>query len=239
MVYRSARPGRTAVLMLAGEEGWERTAAGVLGSLSLPWGGAGDIMVPVTADGPHPAFRPAVRAFDPDWISAYRHTSEDVPRPDDEGAMWLIDVPEQHVATVAGWCSPFPGRHGFFLLAARGEAVHSPLVPLLAFTSAWEPRLLTAGPDDVPALAELALTGAAGSVLGKIGYMREQPLERSMLGMSRMAPARARRRPWVVVVGGTCADFCFALACDRLLGGGHGYRCPGCPARSSTRGSPR
>jgi hypothetical protein len=112
MVHRSARPGRTAVLMLAGEEGWERTAAGVLGSLSLTWGGAGDIVIPVTADGPDPAFRPAVRAFDPDWISAYRLTSADVQRPDDDEAIWLIDVPDQHVATVAGWCSPFPGRRG-------------------------------------------------------------------------------------------------------------------------------
>jgi hypothetical protein len=256
MVHRSARPGRTAVLMLAGEEGWERTAVGVLGSLSLTWGGAGDIVIPVTADGPDPAFRPAVRAFDPDWISAYRLTSADVPRPDNDEAIWLVDVPDQHVATVAGWCSPFPGRHGFYPFAARGEAVHSPLVPLLAFTTAWEPetqdldlsqvdpllalmvtmrtgtlndacglpdgwepRLITAGPDDIPALAELALTGTAGSAFSKIGYIREQPLERSMLGMRRMTPARARRRPWVVVVGGTCADFCFALACDRLLGG--------------------
>ena len=31
MVYRSARPGRTAVLMLASAQNWEGTAAGVLG----------------------------------------------------------------------------------------------------------------------------------------------------------------------------------------------------------------
>jgi hypothetical protein len=274
MVYRSARPGRTAVLMLAGEEGWERTATGVLSSLSLTWGGVGNVVVPVTADGPHPAFRPAVRAFDPDWISAYRITSADVPRPDDDETMWLIDVPDRHVATVSTWCSPFLGRHGFYPHAARGQAVHSPLVPLAAFTAAWEPevadldlsqvdpvlalmvtmrtgtlndagdlpddckpRLLTATPDDVPALAELALTGAAGTHPSpghsEIRHMRglhaaphvggtikpEQPLERTRFGMQWLAPARARRSPWVVVVGDTCADFCFALACDRLLGG--------------------
>jgi hypothetical protein len=100
-----------------------------------------------------------------------------------------------------------------------------------------KPRLLTATPDNVPALAELALTGAAqtrppasGS---EIRYMRGlhtasdpvpgisavQPLERTMHGMARLIHTRARPRPWIVVVGDACTDFCFALACDRLIGG--------------------
>lgn len=274
MVWRSARPGRAAVLMLASGEGWERTAAGVLGSLSLTWGGAGDLVVPVTADGPDPAFRPVVRAFDPDWIAAYRITGADVPRPDRDDTIWVIDVPDADVATVSDWCSPFPGSHGFHPSAFRGQAVQQPLVPLAAFPDAWEPevadldlnqvdpvlalmvamrtgtlndagdlpdgckpRLLTATPDDVPALAELALVGAAqtrppasGSEIRHMrglhaasgpvpGISPVQPLERTMHGMARLVHTRARPRPWTVVVGATCADFCFALACDRLLGG--------------------
>jgi hypothetical protein len=276
MVYRSARPGRVAVLMLASREDWERTAAGVLGSLSLTWGGAGGLVVPVTADGPDPAFRPVVRAFDPDWIAAYRITSADAPCPGRDDTVWIVDVLDADVATVSEWCSPFAGRHGFYPSAFRGQPLHQPLVPLTAFPDAWDPevadldlsqvdpvlalmvtmrtgtlndagdlpdgckpRLLTAAPDDVPALAELALTGAAETrpslSSSEIRHMRGlhaasgapavpgvspvQPLERTMHGMQRLVHTRARPRPWVVVVGDTCADFCFALACDRLIGG--------------------
>jgi hypothetical protein len=274
MVSRSARPGRAAVLMLTSEEGWERTAAGVLGSLSLTWGGAGGLVVPVSAAGPNPVFRPVVRAFDPDWIAAYRVTSPDVPRPDSDETGWVIDVLDEDVATVSDWCSPFPGSHGFHPCAFRGQAVGRPLVPLAAFPDAWDsevadldlsrvdpvlalmvtmrtgtlndagdlpdgckPRLLTATPDDVPALAELALTGtaetrpspsgsevrhmrglhAAPGVPAVSGISPVQPLERTMHGMRRLVDTRPR--PWIVVAGDTCADFCFALACDRLLGG--------------------
>src|SRR5258706_15072160 len=110
MVYRSARPGRTAVLMLADAEGWEGIATGVLSCLSLTWGGQGDLVVPVTADGPHPAFRPVVNAFDPDWISTYQITSPDVPREGDDGG-WFVEGPAEDAAGVAGRCSPFPGTH--------------------------------------------------------------------------------------------------------------------------------
>jgi hypothetical protein len=276
MVYRSTRPGRTAVLMLASAQDWEGTAAGVLGSLSLTWGGAGDIVVPVTAGGPHPAFRPVVRAFDPDWITTYRITSADMPRAANDGELWMIDVPAADVDTVSDWCSPFPGRHGFYPLAYRGGPVQQPLVPLTAFADAWAPevadldldqvdpllalmvmmrtgtlndadglpdgcklRRLTATGDDVPALAALALTGTTETrpspTVSEIRHMRGlhaalsvpavpeispvQPLERTRHGMQRLVHPRARPKPWVVVVGDTCADFCFALACDRLIGG--------------------
>jgi hypothetical protein len=102
-----------------------------------------------------------------------------------------------------------------------------------------KPRLLTAAPDDVPTLAELALTGAAetrpslrGSEIRHMRGLRAapgvpavpgispvQPLERTMHGMRRLVHTRPRSRPWIVVVGDTCADFCFTLACDRLIGG--------------------
>jgi hypothetical protein len=51
-------------------QGWEGTAAGVPGSLSLTWGCVGDIIVPIMADGTHPAFRPTVSAIHPNWITA-------------------------------------------------------------------------------------------------------------------------------------------------------------------------
>jgi hypothetical protein len=53
MVYRSVRPGRTAVLMLAGSQDWEGIATGVLGSQS-DVGRLGGIVVPVTQTGPCP-----------------------------------------------------------------------------------------------------------------------------------------------------------------------------------------
>ena len=274
MVSRSARPTRTAVLMLAGRD-WEGTAAGVLGSLSLTWGGARDIVVPVTAGGPHPAFRPVIRAFDPDWVTAYQTTSADLPEAGD-GGFWVREVPDADVATMAGWCSPYPGRSGFYPWASRGQAIHSPLVPMAAFPEAWQrevldldlsqvdpllalmvamrtgtlndvgdlpgggrPRLLTALGQDVPALSEVALTGRAerrpSPVSSQVRHMRGlhagpgvpltqgispvQPLERTRHGLQRLRPVLGRPAPWVVVVGDTCADFCFALACDRLLGG--------------------
>ena len=198
------------------------------------------------------------------------------PLADGYDAIWVLDVPAADVATVSDWCSPYPGRDGFYPCAFRGQAVQQPLVPLAAFTDAWDPdaadldlsqvdpvlalmvtmrigtlndagglpdgckpRLLTATGDDVPALAELALTGAAetrpSAAGSEIRHMRGlhaapgvpavpgispvQPLERTRHGMRRLVHARARPKPWVVVVGDTCADFCFALACDRLIGG--------------------
>ena len=161
MVYRSARPARTAMLMLAPEQGWEGAVAGVLGSQSLTWGGAGDIVVPVTADGPHPAFRSAVQAFDPDWVSSYTTTSADMP-PAGDDRFWASEVPDADVATVAGWCSPFPGSHGFHPFASRGQAVQHPLVPLSAFPDAWEPEVadLDLGQlDPVLALMVMMRTG--------------------------------------------------------------------------------
>lgn len=276
MVHRSARPARTAILMLTSEEqDWVGTATGVLGSLSLTWGGVGDIVVPVSADGPHPAFQPVVCAFDPDWVSAYRLSSADVPDESRDDRISVIDVPEGDVAAVSDWCAPFSSRHGFYPYAFRGRAVQGPLVPLAAFKDAWEPevadldlsqvdpvlalmvtmrtgtlngagelpddcklRLLKATQHDVFALAELALTGEAGTRRpaddSEIRHMRGlyawggptapeispvQPLERTSHGMGRLTHVRAMPKPWIVVVGDTCADFCFALACDRLIGG--------------------
>jgi len=91
----------------------------------------------------------------------------------------------------------------------------------------------------MPALAELATTGSAEARL-----LRPTAISGTCAGCTRVPaspwlpePARfsrwsgpvtacgrlqhvlARPQPWVVVLGDSCADFCFALACDRLLGG--------------------
>ena len=262
------------MLMPAPARAWEGIAVGVLGSLSLTWGGAGDIIVPVTDDGPHPAFQSVVRAFDPDWISIYRVTQADMPGEGD-GRLWFVELPDDHLEMVSGWCSPFPSTDGFWPPASRGEAVHQPLVPLTAFPEAWQQqvidldlsevdqllalmvtmrigtlgdavdlpgpslRRLPANEADIPALSELAVTGAprvrssapdsqvrhmsglhAGPHIPLIqGISPLQPLQRTSHGMSRLRPIQARPEPWIIVIGDTCADFCFALACDRLVGG--------------------
>jgi len=85
--------------MLARSQDWEGIATGVLGSLSLTWGGLGDIVVPITQTGPHPAFKPVVKAFDPDWVSTYNITSPDVPREGGERGWW-IDIPGDDASAV-------------------------------------------------------------------------------------------------------------------------------------------
>ena len=99
--------------------------------------------------------------------------------------------------------------------------------------------VLTASEQDLPALAEFAMANSAetrppsadsnirhlrglhaGPAVPRVsGISPVQPLERTGHGMRRLQHVRANPQPWVVVVGGSCADFCVALACDRLLGG--------------------
>src|SRR5713226_3263041 len=76
MVWRRARPGRAAVLIPSPVGDWIPIAKSALGSMSLTWGGAGDILVPVSADNRTPlVFRAVLRAHDPDYIAAYEATS--------------------------------------------------------------------------------------------------------------------------------------------------------------------
>jgi hypothetical protein len=141
MVYRSARPARTVVVTPGHPEDWGEIATGVLSSLSLTWGGLHDILVPVTGSGPHPAFAPIVKAFDPDWISTYRVTSLDVPDREADG-IWFIDVRDEDVATVVSWCASCSTDRDLHPWACRGRAVQRPLVPLAAFGGAWWPEVL-------------------------------------------------------------------------------------------------
>ena len=188
MVYRSARPGRTAVLMLAGSEGWEGTATGVLGSLSLTWGGLGNIVVPVTADGPHPAFRPVVKAFDPDWISTYTTTNHDFPQ-EGNGRSWIIEVGGDDAATVSGWCSPFPGKHDFHPWAGRGVPVHRPLIPATAFPQAWTPEVIDLDLSGVNPLLALMVRMRTGTLAGTQGSARHS----AVAGRIREGRTRTQR----------------------------------------------
>lgn len=79
MVWRRARPGRAAVLIPSPAGDWLPIAKRALCSLSLTWGGTGDILVPVGADNrPSPAFRAVLRAHDPDYVAAYEATSSEI-----------------------------------------------------------------------------------------------------------------------------------------------------------------
>ena len=72
-------PGRAAVLVPAPPGDWLPIAKRALCSLSLTWGGMGDILVPVSADSrPSPAFRAVLRAHDPDYVAAYEATSSEI-----------------------------------------------------------------------------------------------------------------------------------------------------------------
>jgi hypothetical protein len=79
MVRRRARPGRAAVLVPSPAGDWLPIAKRALCSLSLTWGGMGDILVPVGADSrPSSAFRAVLRAHDPDYVAAYEATSGEI-----------------------------------------------------------------------------------------------------------------------------------------------------------------
>jgi transposase len=79
MVWRRARPGRAAVLVPSPAGDWLPIAKRALCSLSLTWGGMGDILIPVGADNrPSPAFRAVLRAHDPDYVAAYEATSSEI-----------------------------------------------------------------------------------------------------------------------------------------------------------------
>lgn len=92
MVCRSARPGRTAVLMRAGWQRREdchwcaRVSEPDLGRARRHRGRSHRNWPRIRA------FGPVVKAFDLDWISTYQTTIPDVPRKGDDGG-WFIEVP--------------------------------------------------------------------------------------------------------------------------------------------------
>ena len=92
MVDHRVRPARTAVMLPSSDPGWMHAATSVLGSLSLTWGGLGDIVVPVTDREPHPAFRRVVRAFDPDWVTYYEPTWYDLAQSDPDSYNAQLDT---------------------------------------------------------------------------------------------------------------------------------------------------
>jgi hypothetical protein len=300
MVWRRARPGRAAVLVPAPAGDWLPLVKRALCSLSLTWGGMGDILVPVGADSrPSPEFRAVLRAHDPDYVAAYEATSSEIALADPSAyAAWRASrsgsaddsedettLRQQFEAEMSGlrgawdpsaaieftrpWCSPYPSPKGGYYPVARGSAsLGRPLIPLSVFPGlmdrpldldlgAFDPalelmtrmrigslagaelpgtaalQLCTAEERDLPALSELACVKEVShppSLDSNVRHLaelhsREIPPTQ---GLDPLSPFRRTthgmtwinfdvRQTWVVVIGDTCEDFCFALACDRLF----------------------
>jgi hypothetical protein len=149
---------------------WYSIVRSALGSLSLTWGGVGDVLVPTSDDGrPHPAFRRLLRAHDPDYISAYQATRVEQVRADPNSFdKWLATQPDQgtpndellarfeaDVVALTGWwdaraavaatrsvCAPYRSESGYFPPTRYNAPLDWPLVPLANF-----PHLLHAPLD--------------------------------------------------------------------------------------------
>lgn len=164
MVSRRARPGRVALLVPNGGPGWQTVFKHALASLSATWGGVGDILVPTDENGqPHPGFRRIIRAFDPDYVGAYRAFHQELIRADptyyprwreeqdDRDSVtedMLIDRYEKQVSgiltewdargavdEVSSWAAPYAQSMGYFPAGRAGQPVEYPLVPLAKFTT--------------------------------------------------------------------------------------------------------
>lgn len=162
MVYRRARPSRVALLLPDSGRSWRGIIRHALSSLSVTWGGSGDILVPTDRPGhPHPAFRRILQAFDPDYIGAYRATKQEFIRADPEAyPRWREtqadkdtageeDLRARFEAAVAGtfgwwgadnsvaevsdWTAPYAQNSGYFPTANLGQPVSHPLVAISKF----------------------------------------------------------------------------------------------------------
>lgn len=170
MVFRRARPGRVALLVPSGWPGWQTIVKHALTSLSLTWGGVGDILVPTDERGqPHPAFRRIIRAFDPDYVGAYRASNQELIRADPTHyPRWRDEQPDRDsvtedvlearyqeqlaatfslwdasgaVAEVSTWAAPYPQTLDYFPTGHLGQPVADPLVPIAKFTTQMKEAL--------------------------------------------------------------------------------------------------
>lgn len=111
-------------------------AKNALESLSLTWGGIGDILIPTNAEGmPLPIFNNLLRAFDPDYICGYLASTTES---SSFGETLLVHGDSRNhlvkgVAQTNTWCSPYQFPQGYFPSASRGYPIQNPLVPLTAF----------------------------------------------------------------------------------------------------------
>ena len=162
MVWRRARPARAALLLPEIGPAWHSMAKNALISLSLTWGGINDLIIPTGSDNaPHPAFRRALRAHDPDYIAAYQATEHELIRTHpDAFYKWVDNEPDHAIATITelqeryetalasrtgwwngapavattrSWCSPYPSESGYSPVTRRGAPLDRPLVPLSSF----------------------------------------------------------------------------------------------------------
>jgi hypothetical protein len=299
MVWRRARPGRAAVLVPSPTGDWFPIAKRALCSLSLTWGGMGDILVPVGADSrPSPAFQAVLRAHDPDYVAAYEATSSEIALAnpsvyaawqagrlgssgDTEDETMLRQQfeaemnelpggwdPSEAIEFARAWCSPYPSVGGYYPVARRSASLGRPLIALAGFPglmdrpldlnlAAFDPafelmtrmrigslagaelpgnatlQLCTAEERDLPSLSELACVKevshppALDSNIRHLTELHSRGIPPTQ-GLDPLSPFRRTthgmtwinfevRATWVVVIGDTCEDFCYALACDRLF----------------------
>ncbi|MCL5052790.1 MAG: hypothetical protein M1447_03105 [Gammaproteobacteria bacterium] len=109
------------------------TVQNALESLTLTWGGIGDILVPTDATGmPLPVFRNVVRAFDPDYICGYVADQKDA----SSSSQFMYELREsmnpltKGISEARDWCSPFKSQQFVFPHAASGRPLPYPLVSL-------------------------------------------------------------------------------------------------------------
>jgi len=299
MVWRRARPGRAAICIPSPGGDWIQIAKSALCSLSLTWGGVGDILVPIGADSqPSPAFRAVLRAHDPDYVAAYEATLGEIALADPgiyaswraaragtgDGGEEEAALRQQFEAEMTGrpgswdasaaveftrtWCSPYPSEHGYLPQSRSTAPLGRPLIPLSAFPGlldrpldldlgAFDPafelmvrmrigslagaelpsdaalQFCTAEERDRTALSELACTKEVShppALDSNVRHLAElhSPAIPPTINVDPLSPLRRTthgmkwisfevRATWVVVIGDSCADFCLALACDRLL----------------------
>ena len=123
-IRQIARPGRAAVLIPNADAAWPMTVQNALESLTLTWGGIGDILVPTDATGmPLPVFRNVVRAFDPDYICGYVADQKDA----SSSSQFMYELREsmnpltKGISEARDWCSPFKSQQFVFPHAASGR----------------------------------------------------------------------------------------------------------------------
>lgn len=140
-IKKIARPARAAVLLPNEGDAWPMVVKSALESLSLTWGGIGDILVPTDAEGiPLPVFRKILKAFDPDYICGYLVNPSDLTSTAEAALVYQRSRNRltPGIATARTWCSPFRSPCGYFPVASSGQSLGPPLVPLTNFQELGE-----------------------------------------------------------------------------------------------------
>jgi hypothetical protein len=135
-IKKIARPGRAAVLLPNLGDAWPMVAKNALESLSLTWGGIGDILVPTDAEGmPLPVFQNILKAFDPDYVGGYLVDRNDPASPAEAATAYQqsMNCLRRGIIKANSWCLPFQSKNGYFPKASSGQPLDTPFVSLVNF----------------------------------------------------------------------------------------------------------